>query len=92
MWGDTLIYTVNGWEQGIALAIYDPQADTVEYVPLWQDNIYPTELYLQGDQLLAVGEDGRVALVSLVQQNAVALEETVIPEGLYPYPTGGLER
>ena len=33
LWGDTLIYTVNGWEQGMALAIYDPQADTVEYVP-----------------------------------------------------------
>lgn len=80
LWDDALIYAVNGWEQGMALAIYDPQADTVEYVSLWQDNIDPTELYLQGDQLLAVGEDGRTALVSLADRSVTELEESLIPE------------
>lgn len=79
LWGDALVYAVNGWEQGMALAIYGPQDDTVEYVPLWQDNVDPTELYLQGDQLLAVGEDGRVVLVALGDRTVTALEETLIP-------------
>ena len=85
LWGNALIYAVNGWEQGMALAIYEPQADTVEYVPLWQDNISPTELYLKGDQLLAVGEDGRTALVSLMNRTVAPLEESVIPRD-YIYP------
>lgn len=79
MWNDTLIYTVYSWEQGAALAVFDSETDEVNYLSLWEDENYPTELYLQGDQLLAVGEDGRVVLISLKDLSVTNLEETLIP-------------
>lgn len=80
LWNDMLLYTIYSWEQGAALAVYAPETDTLETIPLWTDDVNPSELYLQGDQLLAVGEDGRVVLVSLDANTVTTLEETVIPQ------------
>lgn len=80
LWNELLIYTEYDWDQGAALAIYDPGADTVEYLPLWSELVRPTALSLGGDHLLAVGEDGRTVQVSLEDRKVTELEETLIAD------------